>query len=108
MYDIVEHAENRLWEIGFQVERRPNGAIRMIRPYLWGLKERVVPEVVGLVGCLGAVEEFSLCHCEITDKSLVHLYCLSRVACIRVINTRATKKGLDKLERAMPDCRIER
>ena len=102
------NAELELRQIGFQVDRRPNGTIRMIRPVWCTANDKMMPHLVEVLQRIGPIDEFSVCFSDVTGKGLDCLHELKQVQCIRVIGTKANKKAINRLERALPGCVIER
>ena len=80
----------------------------MIRPVQCTANDKMMPYVVEVLQRIGPVDEFSVCFSDVTGKGLDCLHELKQIQCIRVIGTKANKKAINRLERALPDCVIER
>lgn len=57
---------------------------------------------------IGAVKAIDLSGTEVTDDFLPTLHGLRRVDVIDLHNTRVTDEGVEKLQEALPNCKIRR
>jgi hypothetical protein len=60
------------------------------------------------LGKMAGLETLDLTSTKISDAGLAHLYGLKNLKTLTVRHTEVTAAGADKLQKALPQCNIER
>src|SRR5262249_27033644 len=87
-----------------------NGLVHLKGLPLWDLElYRTKVTDAGLVHLKGMrLTDLSLSGTSVTDVGLRHLRGLENLCTVNLFGTKVSKKGIDELQQALPDIRIER